>query len=81
MHIWAYPIVDAQWGDPIFLGAATFGGARPDVGAIYGERFGRSGYGLEVTALPPGSYEIAVFAYSTVRDAFAPARTMRVTVR
>jgi hypothetical protein len=81
VHVWAYPIVDAQWGDPIFLGAAATGGARPDVAAIYGDRFGRSGYGLEVTTLPPGSYDIAVFAYSTVRDGFAPAKTVRVTLR
>ena len=81
VHVWAYPIVDGRWADPIFVGAAPPGGLRPDVAAIYGDRFGRSGYGLEVTTLPPGSYDLAVFAYSTVRGGFAPAKTVRVTVR
>ena len=55
VHVWAYPIVDGEWADPIFAGAALVEGLRPDVAAIHGERFGRSGYGLEVTTLPPGT--------------------------
>jgi hypothetical protein len=81
VHIWAYPIVNGSAADPIFLGAAAFGGARPDVAIVYGDRFGSSGYGLEVRSLPPGTYDVAVFAYSTVRGGFVPAKTVRVTVR
>ena len=78
VHVWAYPID----GDaPIFIGAAAFGGSRPDVAAIYTERFSRSGYGIEVKGLPRGTYDIAVFAYSTVADEFVPAKTVRVRVR
>jgi uncharacterized delta-60 repeat protein len=78
VHVWAYPV---DGGGPIFLGAADYGGARPDVAAIYGERFGHTGYGLRVDGLAPGTYDLAVFAYSTVKGGFVPARTVRVTVR
>jgi hypothetical protein len=66
---------------PIFLGATAYGGARPDVGAIFGERFTRSGYGLIVSDLAPGTYDLAVFAWSSVLQQFAPAQVVRVTVR
>jgi hypothetical protein len=81
VHVWAYP-VDASGNrlDPIFLGPATYGGARPDVAAVYGTRFDGSGYGMIVSTLLPGTYDIAVFAYSTVLNTFTPAKVVRVTV-
>ena len=48
LHVWAYPL---QGGPPIFLGAATYGGARPDVAAVHGDEFRESGFGLIVSAL------------------------------
>jgi hypothetical protein len=78
VHVWAYPL---RGGDPIFIGAAAIGGARPDVAAVYGDRFGRSGYGIRLQGLEPGNYDIAVFAYSTIRGGFVPAKVVRVTVR
>jgi hypothetical protein len=82
VHVWAYPV--DQSGNrlnPIFLGPASYGGARPDVAAVYGARFADSGYGIIVSTLPPGTYDIAVFAYSTVVNNFTPAKVVRVTVR
>lgn len=78
IHIWAYPVDGSA---PVFLGAATLAGNRPDVAAIHGERFARSGYGLTVRDFARGTYDIAVFAWSTVRGGFVPAKTVRVTVR
>ena len=78
VHVWAYP---ADGREPLFLGAAAYGGVRPDVAAIYGSRFEHSGYGLLVDSLPPGSYDLAVFAWSAVTFDFVPARVVRVTVR
>ncbi len=78
VHVWAYP---AGGGDPIFVGAASYGGARPDVARIYGERFRKSGYGIVVDSLPPGTYNLAVFAWSTAKGGFIPAKVVRVTVR
>lgn len=78
LHVWAYPTDGAA---PIFVGAAGYGGRRPDVAAIYGDRYRDSGYGILVYGLPPGSYDLAVFASSTVSGGFVPAKLVRVTVR
>jgi hypothetical protein len=78
IHVWAYP---ADGSDPIWVGAAAYGGARPDVAAVYGARFENSGYGLRVDGLAPGTYDLAVFAYSTVQQRFAPAKVARVIVK
>jgi hypothetical protein len=82
VHVWAYPVNErGGYEQPIFIGPAVFNGARPDVAAVYGARFGNSGYGIIVKDLEPGTYDIAVFAYSTVKGGFGPAKTVRVTVR
>ncbi len=78
IHVWAYPRGGAT---PIFLGAATLGGRRPDVRELYGEQFAPSAYELTVGSLPPGGYELAVFAWSTTTGTFLPARTMSIVVK
>jgi hypothetical protein len=78
VHVWAYPV---GGGAPLFVDVAAYGGRRPDIAAVYGERFRDSGYGLVVAGLPPGSYDLAVFARSTISGNFVPARVVRVTVR
>jgi hypothetical protein len=78
VHVWAYPVGGAA---PLFVGAATLGGQRPDVAAYFGEQFAGSGYGLIVDDLPPGTYDLAVFASSPRAGGFAPAKLVRVTVR
>ena len=78
LHAWAYPLTG---GPPVFLGAANYGGARPDVAAAHGDQFAESGFGLIAQGLTPGNYDLAVFAWSMERAAFLPARTVRVTVR
>jgi hypothetical protein len=82
VHVWAYPI-DAHGNrlDPIFIGRAIYGGARPDVASVYGDRFGDSGYGIIVNGLAPGTYDIAVFAFSTTVNNFTSATVVRVTTR
>jgi YD repeat-containing protein len=64
VHVHA--IVNGGAGAWTFLGAATYGGARPDVGAYYGSQFTNSGYGLTASGLAPGYYQINVYAHSTV---------------
>ena len=78
LHAWAYPLTG---GPPVFLGATAYGGARPDVAAVHGDQFEASGFGLYVQGLTPGNYDLAVFAWSTERADFVPARMVRVTVR
>ena len=78
LHAWAYPLTG---GPPVFLGATSYGGARPDVAATHGDQFAESSFGLTVQGLTPGNYDLAVFAWSTELANFVPARTVRVTVR
>lgn len=77
VDVWAYPATGAP---AIFVGYSHTGGARPDVGAVYGASFGTSGYGLVVRGLAPGSYMFAVFEHSLVLGNFAPARVVHVQI-
>ncbi len=78
VQVWAYP--NPGSGDPaVFLGEATYGGARSDVGAAFGEPFTNSGFLLQIVSLSPGTYRIAAFAHSTVTGTF-DVRTADVTV-
>jgi hypothetical protein len=78
LHVWAYP---TSGDDPIFVGATAYGGTRPDVAAVFGDQYKNSGYGIVVDSLSPGTYDLAVFAWSTVTGGFVPAKVVRVTVR
>lgn len=77
VHVWAYP---AAGGPPVSVGVATYGVARPDVGAAYGSQFTNSGYQLIVSTLPAGTWDLALFPYSTLMNTFAPAVLRRVNV-
>lgn len=79
VHVYAYPN-PGSGTPPVFLGAATYGGSRPDVGALFGSRFTNSSYGLAVGSLTPGTYDIAAYARSTVSGTFNNARTARITI-
>ena len=82
IHVWAYPVDNAgRRQAPIFLGTADYGGARPDVAAIFGYRVEHSAYGLVAGGLAPGTYDLAVFAFSTVTGTFTPAKVVRVVIR
>jgi len=78
VHVWAYPATGAA---PIFLGAAAYGGIRPDVGAVFGSRFTPSGYNLTVGGLGPGVYDLRVYSHSVTAGAFNNERVARVSVR
>jgi Viral BACON domain/Matrixin len=78
LHVWAYPLAGEP---PVFIGVPVYGGARPDVAAVHGHQFRDAGYGLTVQSLPPGQYDLAVFAWSNVTGGFVPARLVRVIVR
>jgi hypothetical protein len=53
IHIWA----TSPTGTATFLGAATYGVDRPDVGAILGAQYTPSGFEL-IASLTPGSYTL-----------------------
>jgi glucose/arabinose dehydrogenase len=79
IHVWAYPTTG---GPPTFVGVPALGGARPDVAAYLGNnRFGTSGYNLLVSSLGPGTYDLVVYAHSSVTGTFSAALSVRVTVQ
>ena len=81
VHVWAFPVVgDDQFGSPIFLGAATVGLARADVGAAVGDQYVNSGFSLTAAALPLGSYEIRAYAHSSVTGTFVAERSSDIVV-
>ena len=82
IHVWAYP-VDASGarGTPVFVGVAAYGGARPDVAGVYGAQFLTSGFGIVVTGLPPGTYDLALFPWSTAHDGFLSATVARLVIK
>jgi hypothetical protein len=67
VHVYAYP---ASGGPAIFLGAAQHGSPRPDIAALFGQRFERSGYVLTASGIPAGGYVLVVYARSTVTGAW-----------
>ena len=76
VHVWAFP---AAGGSPTFMGEATYGVARPDVGAFFGDaRFAQTGFVLNAPLPAAGAYDIVVFGLSTVTGNFTFSKGVRV---
>jgi uncharacterized repeat protein (TIGR01451 family) len=78
VHVWARRVSD---GALTFAGAAAYGSTRADVGAIFGATFTNSGFNLSVTGLAPDTYDLLVYARSTLTGTFNQIRVIRVTVQ
>jgi N-acetylneuraminic acid mutarotase len=77
VHVYAAP----DGGSPIFLGAAPYGEARPDVGAIYGAQFTDSGFLLKIAAsMAAGSYTVTAYAHNALTQQFDAAKSARITI-
>ena len=78
VHVWAYP---TNGQAPQWFAAATMGGSRPDVAGAFGSaQFANAGF-TAVGSLPPGDYDLAVFARSTLAEAFNNVQVVRVHVQ
>jgi hypothetical protein len=79
VDVWAYPVAG---GSALFVGSATVGTYRPDVGAAFGaSRYSASGFDLNVSgALPRGDYNLVVFARSSVIGSFNKSMVVRIRV-
>ena len=76
VHVYA-----TQGAASTFLGAATYGQPRADVGAFHGSRFTNSGFTLTAaSALPPGAYTITAYAHSTATGTFNVTASVAVTL-
>ncbi|HYT66138.1 MAG TPA: hypothetical protein VEL51_06970 [Vicinamibacterales bacterium] len=73
---WAFPTNGAA---AILAGIASYGNARPDVGAWLGSNFANSGYGL-IGRLPAGTYTLAIYVHSTVSGLWAAPKLLSATV-
>ena len=81
IHAWAYPVLPTGYGTPIFAGATSIGTYRPDVAAVFGNaEFATAGYEMVVT-LPPGVYDVVVYARSWLAGSFNNWRVVRVTTQ
>ena len=77
VHVWAHP---ANGDAPIFLGVASYGDARPDIGEAFGEQFTGSSFSLAVYGLPRGTYDLVAYPHSSVIGDFRNAQVVRVTI-
>jgi hypothetical protein len=77
VQVWAFP-TDGSAG--IFVGTATYGGARGDVAGVYGPGFTNSGFSLRVRQLPRGTYQLTASAHNSQLGVFNDSRTATVTV-
>ncbi len=77
IHVWAWPVAG---GSGIFVGATTTGLARPDVAGFFGHsRFAPSGFALTGN-LPPGEYNLVVYAWSDLAGTFNQWVLVRIRV-
>jgi hypothetical protein len=79
VHVDAYPN-PGSGAAPIFLGGATYGLERPDVGAVFAPQFTRAGFSIGPIQLAPGPYLPVAFPHSTVSGQFSPPMTATITV-
>ena len=79
VHVWVYPN-PGSGATPLFLGAAAYGQARPDVAQALGaSRFTNSGYSMSGLNLRPGPYLLVAFAHMAETGQWVPA-TASITV-
>jgi hypothetical protein len=79
VHVWATRL--GSFEAPVFLGAATLAGERPDVANAFGKQFGRTGWALHVPGLSAGTYDVTAYFWSSRTARFEDARSVRITFR
>lgn len=77
LHVWAYP---AGGLAPVFVGVASTGVSRADVGAAFGSQYSHAGYSV-VGHLAAGSYDLVLFAHSLISGNFENARVVHINVQ
>ena len=76
--VYAFPTSGAP---STFLGFATLGGSRPDIGGVFGSQFTNSGFTLNVVGtIGDGTYQITALGHSTVASDYTVSSSAVVTV-
>ena len=76
IHLYLTP----SGGTTTFLGVATYGAARADLGALFGSQFTNSGFSFSVSGLAPGTYTLTVFAHDAMTNTFDASRNVTFAV-
>src|SRR5262249_52991002 len=77
IHVWAAPV---GGGSPVFLGAPTLGGPRPDIASAFGSAYLNSGFNMIAKDLPSGTWDITVFIWPTGATTFTTTKVVRITI-
>jgi hypothetical protein len=77
IQIYAYPVAG---GAPTLVCGPYAVDPRPDVAAIFGSRFVNSGFNCE-TPMSAGTYDLAVYLFSSRTRQYSPPSVIRFTVR
>lgn len=80
VHVWAQR-TDVAGAVPVFLGAASLDGARPDVAGLYGAQFDRPGFNLAAPSLDAGTYTVTAYVWNRRTARWEDARSVILTVR
>ncbi len=77
--IWAFPAGNKEGR---LLGLAEYGGARPDLAPVLGERFVNSRYHMTISGLPAGQWTLFVFPHLVAtKDWAQPPMSVAVTIK
>jgi hypothetical protein len=76
MEVWGFPL-DGRAG--FFVDSPQFV-SRPDVAQAFGPQFQQSGFRMSRT-IPAGTYDIVIYARSTLTGTLNNSRTIRVTIQ
>jgi hypothetical protein len=79
VHVWAQR--RGAFDAAVFLGAAEMGVERPDVATAFGQQVERAGWSLTAPSLPPGTYDVSAYLWSTATGRFEDARTVTIEVK
>jgi hypothetical protein len=79
VHVYAYPLDTGA--APIFLGLTSVNVYRPDVAAIFGSQFSKTGFNMVAGGLPRGRFRIVAFGHSVVSNTFSAVGFVDVTMQ
>ena len=78
VHVYAFP---TDGSAASFLGVATYGTSRPDIGALFGAQFTNCGFTLTAGgSLSPGSYTVIAYAHNALTNSFDATRSASITI-
>jgi hypothetical protein len=70
IHVWAVPTAGANGGQAVFVGSLTMDIDRSDVEQLFGAMHKKSGFGVIMSNLPPGLYQLVFYPQSSVTGQF-----------